>query len=98
LGRARHRDGPRRLLGQDALHGLSELAKTHSVDIAPADALITYFEQHCVRAGGPGHAPLAARYFQASGTRAVVPLVTRAGWWVCCSLAGRIVSCSSSRS
>ncbi len=46
LGRARHRDGPPRLLRQDALQGLSELARTHSVDIAPADALIAYFEQH----------------------------------------------------
>ena len=46
LGRARHRDGPRRLLRQDALYGLSELAKTHRVDIAPADAQIAYFEQH----------------------------------------------------
>ncbi len=27
-------------------HGLSELARTHSMDIAPADALIAYFERH----------------------------------------------------
>src|SRR5712691_9188180 len=38
------------LLHQDALHGLSELVKTDSVDIAPADALITYFEQHLTAA------------------------------------------------
>jgi hypothetical protein len=37
---------PRCRLHQDALHGLYELAKTHSVDIVPADALIPYFEQH----------------------------------------------------
>jgi hypothetical protein len=38
--------GRAELLHQDALHGPSELVKTDSVDIAPADALITYFEQH----------------------------------------------------
>ena len=38
--------GRAELLHQDALHGLSELAKTHRVDIAPADAQIAYFEQH----------------------------------------------------
>ena len=70
--------GRAELLHQDALHGLSELVKTDSVDIAPADALITYFEQPLRRATEPGYA-LAARYLQASGTRAVVPLVTRAG-------------------
>ncbi len=42
--------GRAELLHQDALHRLSELVKTDSVDIAPADALITYFEQHLTAA------------------------------------------------
>ncbi len=71
--------GRAKLLHQDALHGLSELVKTDSVDIAPADALITYFEQHLTAACHRTWIRLAARYLQASGTRAVVPLVTRAG-------------------
>ena len=71
--------GRAELLHQDALYGLSELVKTDSVDIAPADALITYFAQHYVRARRTWTCPLAARYLHASGTRAVEPLVTRAG-------------------
>ena len=42
--------GRAELLHQDALHGLSELVKTDSVDITPADALITYFEKHLTAA------------------------------------------------